>query len=376
VIAEGGTSGWGQSNLSTLASGKIILSTYSVNITNTAFSLYTFTSLDDGNTWTQSAALPAISNASVTNGPILEHSSGTLLLPFYFNNGGANSTFYNGVLLSYDSGITWPQIFYIDGASANGFNETQLIELADHSIMAFCRNDNLGNNEYIFTSNNVGQTWTQSSTTIPFGIAGECAPVIIPHTQTIVVMYRQNANYYAYTYSTNNGVTWVAGTNLGSGFYEYAAGVALDNDTVGFAIANLISPAEINGKIDFVSLRVLPPGLSLGAWNSSFTPVIANGGTCTAVGCRYQQTGKTINFNLTYTLGTPTQNYYRATMPFMPVANTTCAAANFTANTGLTAQIFNNGGTPVVEVLAVAGAGTAAGSSGNVIVVSGVYESQ
>lgn len=206
-------------------------------------------SADDGKTWTKPINItPQVKVNSkwrfVLDGPgngiTLE--DGTLVFPAQFRGEDAepvNGKPFSTIISSKDRGKTWT----IGTGVKIDTTEAQIVQLGDGSIMINCR-DNRGGSRSIYTTNDLGQTWSEHPTTrkaLPEPVCNaDVLRVVHPKHGPLVFFSNPNTTRGRYHFtmkvSNDEGMTWPAKWHTlyderpGSG---YSTLTQIDEDHVG-----------------------------------------------------------------------------------------------------------------------------------------------
>jgi hypothetical protein len=197
---------------------------------------YVYRSKDNGVTWEGDAPIDSPNRETVLYGHILELSDGRLLLPVWGSR-KLGERWQVGTLESTDQGKTWGtyrQIAYDPEAGCrtdNGFNETDIADLPDHTLLAILRQQRVGthagpcdhyaepsDNFFRAVSHDLGKTWDKPERT---NLIGTSPCLHVTPKGVLMLAYRDSPQV----------------PTLDKGFYErpqvsenYGLGVRVSND--------------------------------------------------------------------------------------------------------------------------------------------------
>lgn len=223
--------------------------------------LWTMYSDNEGGVWSTPTPTTLFSKYTATTAAALQHSSGALVMPVYGQDTG-DTTDRFGVAISYDDSVTWPTLVKVTAANSS-YTEASLIELPDHSIVAFIRNDVFGDVS-LSRSTDVGLTWSTLVAQGWTGIGGRPAAVTIPSSNVVVCWYRAAGNHAAYRISLDGTHTWGAEQTYDTKTYEYAGGVVLGDNLAGFLVSVDAGQAGV-ANITWITFQVNVPAGQIAA---------------------------------------------------------------------------------------------------------------
>ena len=230
----------------TLANGKVIVNYFeAVNgFAGPPISVHYITSTDNGVSWSAPATLTPYTNWSAAGGRLVQLASGRVLMPVYGRNIGDTKD-RCGVLISDDGGVTWSSVVSVSGTGADeNVNELALIQTPSGTVVAAMRTDDNAF-YYRLTSSDNGSTWSAKAS-MGFAATPTYPEIILePDTQVVFMPYRQNVTEFAvYRYSLDYGVTWGSEVSISGLVQEYAGGVPVDTDLLGFGLGLKSAPAQ------------------------------------------------------------------------------------------------------------------------------------
>jgi len=210
AVATGGLEG--SVGMSTLRDGAILLPFYQDLVKepgyqNRRITAYVYRSVDNGLTWEGDAPVDSPLRETVTYGHILQLEDGRILLPVW----GAQrlgQRWQVGTLESTDEGKTWGsyrQIAYDPEAGCrpdNGFNETSIAELPDHTLLAVLRQQRVGmrggpcdhyaepsDHFYRAVSHDLGKSWSPPER---LGLIGTSPSLHVTPDGLLMLAYRNS----------------------------------------------------------------------------------------------------------------------------------------------------------------------------------------
>jgi len=241
------------SGITCLASGKLIVSTFTWN-GSTTYAVKVITSSDNGGTWSAPVTVSTTFTAkAATTAAVLELTpGGTLLLPIYGQNTGDTQD-TAAIVTSTDGGATWGNQKTIASApSTIMYSETQVVRTQRGYLLALIRSDT---STSILRSISIDSGATWSAPTTAFGSATGRPGMIVTPAGVILCVFRPTAapGTCDYRTSADDGITWTvpdagypgAGhlDNQGTTM-EYAAMVAVPGGFIACLYALEISATE------------------------------------------------------------------------------------------------------------------------------------
>ncbi|TXD76144.1 exo-alpha-sialidase [Algoriphagus ratkowskyi] len=147
---------------------------------------------DDGLTWSEPVNITSQMKEPkwnlFFNGPgkgiVME--DGTLVFPAQYKD--EEGMPYSTIISSTDKGKTWK----VGTGAKSNTTEAQVVELSDHSLMLNMR-DNRGGSRSVSVSNDLGQTWTEHSSSRSALIEPVCMASIITHPSKDLLLFSNPA---------------------------------------------------------------------------------------------------------------------------------------------------------------------------------------
>lgn len=207
------------------------------------YNTYVYRSRDNGKTWQGDAPISTPIREPIPYGHILQLPNGTLLMPIW-GSFRLGQRWQVGVLQSKDQGANWGEyrrIAYDPHAGCrpdNGFNETSIAELPDHTLVAILREQRVGTRDhgpnagpcdhyteptgvhfYRAVSKDLGKTWSQPRR---LKLIGTSPSLYVMDDGTLVLAYRNHPQHktdtehygLAVRISKDKGKTWMDEVDL------------------------------------------------------------------------------------------------------------------------------------------------------------------
>lgn len=217
---------------------------------------------DDGKTWSKDIVNPTrdIKKEEWTcilagPGRGIVTKSGVIVIPAQIWQNGANPRCMSTLCTSADGGKTWK---YGNGIP-HATSECQVVELNDGSLMLNCRNERRQGHRIVYTTTDLGQTWTEHASNNKALQEPTCQASILRVNKKLMLFSNPKSghrDHMTIRFSTDEGLSWSDGYEYDHrGCWGYSCLTMVDAQTVGvFYETAHCAPGNGNHGIGFLRI--------------------------------------------------------------------------------------------------------------------------